>query len=162
MLLPATVQTLRAEARRDLKVLASLLSVAIPEVWPPDLYDDDAIAWSLRAFEEEPDRGPWRTYYFALKQSRVLVGAGGYVNGPSKEGVVELGYSILAAHQRRGYASEAVAGMVASAFAEPQVRSVIAHTYPDLVASIGVLKKNGFMHIGAGGQEGTVRYEKRR
>ncbi len=156
------MQTLRAEARRDLAVFASLLSVAPPPVWPPDLYDDDAVAWSLRELEQCPDRGPWRTYYFALKTERVLVGAGGYVNGPSDDGSVELGYSVLGAHQRKGYASEAVDAMVARAFAEPAVRRVIAHTYPDLVASIGVLKKNGFAHVGAGEQEGTIRFARTR
>jgi RimJ/RimL family protein N-acetyltransferase len=158
VLLPATVQTLRAEKRGDHATLASLLSVEAPSAWPPDLYDDDAVSWSLRELEENPERGPWRTYYFVLKQGRTLVGAGGYVSGPGEKGEVELGYSVLQAHQRQGYASEATAAMVARAFEEVGVNAVIAHTYPDLVASIGVLEKCGFCFDGGGEQEGVVRY----
>lgn len=162
VLLPATVQTLRAEARRDLATLASLLSVAPPEQWPPGLYDDDAIAYFLEQAEQNPGRAPWHAFYLILKRERVLVGTGGFVSPPDKAGSVELGYSIVDAHRRHGYASEAVAGMVARAFSELQVRRVIAHTYPDLVASIGVLEKNGFKRVGAGAEAGTVRYERRR
>lgn len=133
--------------------------MAVPEQWPPELYDDDAIAWSLRALEEGRDRDPWFTYYFALKgSSRVLVGAGGVMNPPDADGVVEIGYSVLSAHRRQGYASEATAGLVARAFAELEVTRVIAHTFPHLTASIGVLEKTGFVLEGPGAQEGTVRY----
>lgn len=163
VLIPATIESLRVEAAHDLPRFAQSIDVAVPDHWPPELYDDDAVAWSLRALEEGRDRDPWFTYYFALKQQpRVLVGAGGFMNPPSAEGVVELGYSVLAAHRRHGYASEATAGMVARAFAEPQVKRVVAHTYPHLVASIGVLEANGFALEGPGAEEGTVRYGRAR
>jgi RimJ/RimL family protein N-acetyltransferase len=162
LLLPATVQTLRLEATRELERFAALLGVAAPEHWPPDLYDEDAVAWSLRELEENPDRAPWNTYYFVLKAPRVLIGAGGFMNGPCAQGSVELGYSVLAAHRRQGYASEATAGMVRRAFAEAGVQRVVAHTYPELIASIGVLEKNGFRLDGPGEQERTVRYVRER
>lgn len=161
-LLPATVQTLRAEARKDLAGFASLLSVAKPEAWPPDLYDDDAVAWSLRELEEDPNRAPWNTYYFVLKSTRTLLGAGGFMHGPDKDGCVEIGYSILSAHQRNGYASEAAGAMVHCAFKDPRVTRVIAHTFPDLAGSIGVLTKNGFVLTGPGAEAGTVRYTRAR
>lgn len=162
LLLPATVQTLRLEAARELDRFAALLGVATPEQWPPDLYDDDAVAWSLRELEENPDRAPWNTYYFVLKAPRILIGAGGFMHAPCAKGSVELGYSVLTTHQRRGYAAEATAGMVKRAFAEPGVLRVIAHTYPELIASIGVLEKNGFRFEGPGEQERTVRYVRER
>jgi RimJ/RimL family protein N-acetyltransferase len=159
VLIPATIESLRAEAARDWICFAQTIGVAAPEHWPPELYDDDAVAWSLRALEEGRDRAPWFTYYFALKgPPRVLVGAGGMMNPPDAAGVVEIGYSVLAAHRRQGYASEAAAGLVARALAEPEVTRVIAHTFPHLTASIGVLEKTGFVLEGRGAEEGTVRF----
>lgn len=163
LLIPATIESLRAEAAHDWPHFARAIGVAEPEHWPPELYDDDAIAWSLRALEEGRDRDPWFTYYFAMKGSpRVLVGAGGMMNPPDADGVVEIGYSVLAVHQRHGYASEAAAGLVARAFREAEVARVIAHTFPHLEASIGVLEKTGFLLEGPGAQEGTVRYGRAR
>ena len=64
----------------------------------------------------------------------------------------------MAAHRRRGYASEATQALVARASSERGVRRIIAQTYPDLVASIGVLEKSGFRFDGPGEEAGTVRY----
>ena len=63
---------------------------------------------------------------------------------------------------RRGYASEAVEALVAWAFGHPEVTRVIAETYPELVASVGVLEETGFRFIGAGSEERVIRFERRR
>jgi [ribosomal protein S5]-alanine N-acetyltransferase len=53
-----------------------------------------------------------------------------------------------------------VGGLVARAFALPQVRRLIAETYPELTPSIGVLEKLGFAPAEeAGSEPGVVRYE---
>lgn len=164
VLVAASVASLRAELARDYARLAALIGAEKPDLWPPDLYDDDAVAWSLRAIEDGTSQPPWTTYYFRLRGApRLLLGAGGFVRAPRPgDDSVELGYSILAEHRRRGYASEAVAGMVACAFRERKIKRVIAHTYPNLIASIGVLTKNGFRLEGPGQEQGTVCYLRKR
>ncbi len=157
-LIPASIASLSAEAVGDVARLAASLRVAVPEDWPPDLYDSEAVAWSLHALRQPSYRPPWSTYYFALKAGKILVGAGGFVHAPGEAGEAELGYSILAAHRRRGYASEAILALIARARSERGVRRIIAQTYPDLVASIGVLEKCGFHLDGAGEEAGAVRY----
>ena len=72
---------------------------------------------------------------------------------------MEIGYSILESQQRQGYAPEAVGALLAWAFAHPEVHTVRAHTLPELVASIRVLEKCGFRHVGPGAEAGTIRYE---
>lgn len=137
---------LRAELADDMKQFASLLGVAHPRDWPPELYDADAMRFALNQMERDGPHSAWGFHYFALKRvlgRPVLIGAGGYKGAP-RDGAVELGYSVLTAHRRRGFASEAVRAMVKRAFADPTVSRVIAHTLTELVASQGVLTKCGF------------------
>lgn len=47
---------------------------------------------------------------------------------------------------------------IAHAFTRPDVAQIIAHTYPHLRASIGVMEKCGMRFVGAGQTPGTVRY----
>ena len=75
------------------------------------------------------------------------------------DGTVEVGYGIVSDQHRRGYASEAARALVGHAFARPAVRRVIAETYPELIGSIGVLRRCGFRHIGEGSEPGVIRYE---
>lgn len=74
--------------------------------------------------------------------------------GPGADGAPEIGYGILEAHQRRGYATEAVAAAVDWAFSQPGVTRVEAETDPDNRASQRVLEKCGFHPSGVTGEEG--------
>jgi RimJ/RimL family protein N-acetyltransferase len=75
---------------------------------------------------------------------------------------VEVGYGIVRDYQRRGYATEAVRELVATAFELPEVTCVTAETLPELTPSIGVLHKCGFRLIGEGSAAGVIRFELRR
>ena len=70
-----------------------------------------------------------------------------------------LGYSVSERHNGRGYATEAVAAMLAVAWADPVVEAVLASTAPSNLASQRVLEKAGFQLVDrAGGQDGELRY----
>ena len=163
-LIAATAGQLRAElAGRD--ALAHALGAAVPDDWPPELYGEHisaVVEWVTAALEASPDAAHWLQYYFLLDGPEpMLVGVGGFKGAP-RDGAVELGYEIHHRHRRSGYATEATAGMLAYAFARPDVQLVIAQTLPHLTASIGVLTKNGFRFVGAGqeeGEEGVIRFE---
>lgn len=89
----------------------------------------------------------------------LLIGSAGYKGPPTADGVVELGYGIVRDQQRRGFASEAVRGLLGRAFAEPAVGTVIAETLPELVGSIAVLTKCGLRPVGEGSEPGVIRFE---
>ncbi len=59
-----------------------------------------------------------------------VVGWGGF-KGPPRDGTVELGYAIAPAREGRGLATAAVRAMLRDAFADPEVRAMIAHTLPE-------------------------------
>jgi RimJ/RimL family protein N-acetyltransferase len=99
-LIAATPELLRAELEQPAR-LATLLDVAVPEVWPPPLNSVETVRYTLRFLEGLPQRAGWMSWYFVRREGRVLVGQGGYCGRPER-GAVEIGYSLLEAHQKRG------------------------------------------------------------
>jgi RimJ/RimL family protein N-acetyltransferase len=159
-LTPATSDLLAA-ALEGPAALAAGLSAIVPPSWPPEFLDPPALEFTRNRLAEAPDEGDWWMYFIVLPAAaaeRLLVGTAGY-KGPPADGTVEVGYGIVTDHQRRGYASEAVRGLVARAFSMPEVWRVIAETLPELTPSIGVLRKCGFEPIGEGSEPGVIRFE---
>ncbi|MCC7290544.1 MAG: GNAT family N-acetyltransferase [Phycisphaerales bacterium] len=87
---------------------------------------------------------------------RVLIGNGGFFDLGG--GTWMIGYSMLEAYHNRGYATEAVAALVDYAFSHPSVATIVGTTFPNLIASIRVMEKNGFRYDGPGDEAGTIRY----
>jgi ribosomal-protein-alanine N-acetyltransferase len=72
-----------------------------------------------------------------------LVGGVGFF-GPPENGGVEIGYGVVGSREGRGYATEAVAAMVADATSDPLLTHIRAGVELSNPASIRVLEKNGF------------------
>jgi len=142
--------------------LAAGLGAAVPSTWPPMYLDPPSLSYTLDRLAEGPEQAGWWLYFVVLVEEegrRTLVGSGGYKGPPSADGTVEVGYGIVSDHQRRGYAFESVRGLLNRAFAFPRVQRAIAETLPELVPSIGVLRKCGFRLIGEGSEPGVIRFE---
>jgi len=160
-LIPGTVTYLRAELEGP-EALAAALGVDVPASWPPQFYDAEAVRYTLDSLLTHPNATDWGFYYLVRRQEArpsaqgahiarpTLVGAGGFRGAPNDQGMVEVGYSVVVEHQRRGYATEVVEGWLRFAFDDPRVAMVIAHTLPSLAPSIGVLERAGFRFAGAG------------
>ena len=65
---------------------------------------------------------------------------------PDAEGLVEIGYSVLETHQRRGYATEAVRALIAWA-KERGAKRIAAETLPELLPSQRVMDKLGMRPV---------------
>lgn len=153
-------------ARADIESrarFAELLEARVPEGWPPPLNDLDSQRWFAEYLAEHPDGVGWVTWYFVLREDaageRVAVGNGGFKGLPTPDGTAEVGYSVMEEFQKRGYATEAVGGLLKWAFSHTQVTRVIAETYPTIPESINVMVKSGFVFIGDGSEAGVIRYE---
>ncbi len=115
---------------------------------PPEMTAELSPAWLAKVQEAtEPD--PWLHGFAiqALEEPDKNVGSIGF-KGPPEEGVVEVAYGIDESHQGKGYATEALQGIVPFAIAQPGVTAIRAHTLPETNASTSVLKKNGFTFVG--------------
>jgi len=161
-LIAGTREMARAEVD-DPALVFRLLQAERPADWPPPLNDAQSARFFAERMDEAPDRLGWLLWYVALRQRRVrrrvIIGNIGFKGRPDADGTVEIGYSMRPTFQGRGYATEAAHGLIAWAFTHPDVRRVVADTFPDLAPSIRVLEKNGFSRSGPGAEPGAIRFE---
>lgn len=93
------------------------------------------------------DRENWLFHTFWLllrKEDRTVVGAVDFKAPPDKDGAVEIGYGLNAAYEHNGYMTEAVEAMCGWAFAQPDVRTILAETERENGASQRVLQRCAF------------------
>lgn len=159
-LIAADARIAAADARRDTQ-LCELLSAEIPADWPPPLLADHLLQFAIALDKGGSAAVGWWGWYIICTEAerRTLIGSIGG-SQPTESGDCVVGYSILSAHWRAGYASEALAVFLRWAVECGSVRRFIGYTYPHLVASVRVLEKNGFLYVGAGADPGTIRFEK--
>ena len=164
-LVACTLQLVKAEIG-DRHEFSRLLGAHVPDRWPPPLNDESSLNWTLNMLTLHPGAVGWSTWYILLKNGssgeRTAVGNGGFKGRPLPDGTVEIGYSVMEAFQRKGYATEAARRLVAWAFEHPEVTRVIAETYPHIATSLRVLEKCGFDYIGGGSEMLTICYELKR
>jgi [ribosomal protein S5]-alanine N-acetyltransferase len=163
-LIAITLEMMRAGYAKS-PDFAQLVNAELPADWPPGDWDDHAFEYVVDKMTCYPNCHGWGRY-IALKPERggrrILIGTCGATLPIELNDEPEIGYGILPAYQRRGYASEAVAALIAWIFSHPHVRSVNAQTFPHLHGSLGVMARNGLQFVGPGPEEGTVLYRKLR
>lgn len=143
----------------DREALCAALGCAMPPDWPPPLNDEASFAYFLGKMERNPSFIGWGYWYVIESAPNEAIGISGLKGRPDESGQVEIGYSIVPARQRSGFASEAVAALIGWC-KERGARSIVGETFPDLVGSIRVMEKNGFVFAGEGSDPGTVRYRR--
>ena len=124
----------------DRETAARLVGATLSTDWPqPDLLD---VLPTQAAVGPGGERfGVW---VMIERVSTTVVGDLGFMGPPGEDGGVEIGYCVVPDRRGRGYASEAVAALVAWALVQPGVASVAARCDVVNVASIRVLERAGF------------------
>ena len=90
----------------------------------------------------------WGSFLAVDPASRHVIGTCSYKGPPDTDGAVEIAYFTFPPYERRGYASAMAALLTARAGAPPPARTVRAHTLPERNASVRILEKLGFAHLG--------------
>jgi len=154
-LVAATVDLVDAELEGPER-LARAIGARLPDDWPPEHHDRETLERTRQSLLE-PGADGWWLHYFV--HDGTLAGVGGYV-GPPRDGVVEIGYSVVPSMQRRGIATQAVRELIAKA-RERGAHTITANTLPELEPSIGVLRKLGF-EPAEPSRDGVISFVKRR
>jgi RimJ/RimL family protein N-acetyltransferase len=126
--------------------LERALEVALsPESFESDL---DLFDLRLRQINQDPASEPWFLRALILIEPRTYVGYFNFHGPPGPERYVEMGYSILQNHRRRGYGTEAALRMMRWARDEHCVEVFRASIGPDNEPSLKMIEKLGFSEIG--------------
>jgi RimJ/RimL family protein N-acetyltransferase len=110
--------------------------------------DHPAVLDHIRAMAARVRDGAFRGGHWLVAAGGEAVGSIGYKHVPRPNGEVEIGYGIAPGRRRRGHATRAVALVLDLAREDPAVRTVLADTVLDNVASQRALEKNGFRRAG--------------
>jgi ribosomal-protein-alanine N-acetyltransferase len=145
--------------------LEKILRAELTAEWPPEHWEPHVYHFIQKQYEDEPRTRGWHRYVLLPNGGGgatpyTLIGAVGAF--PKLEGDAEIGYSTVPSFQRKGYATEAALALVEWLLTQKDVTSVSAQTYPSLPESIKVMERCGMTFVGAGEDEGTVRYLRRR
>jgi arsenate reductase len=117
---------------------------------PDDILGRSAelVRWRLAQIAANPAEEPWLLRAIVDRGEGVAVGYVNFHAPPDERGMVEIGYTIVPARRRQGYASEAAAGMWSWA-AEHGARVLRASISPDNEPSLALIQKAGFVEVGS-------------
>lgn len=142
--------------------LAKAVVARVPECWPPENWEPHVLQFLRDRFAADPTEVGWQRYIALLEEggARTLIGTAGGFRRAEKPGECEIGYSVLADYQQRGFATEAAQAFIGWALSHADIEEIVAQTFPSLPRSIRVMEKCGMVFEGPGYQEGTVLYRR--
>jgi [ribosomal protein S5]-alanine N-acetyltransferase len=158
-LIAITPEMLFSEKNCDAR-LGEHIQCVIPDNWPPTDWEPHVLDFLLRQFTERPEQLGWCRYVSFMPPGghRALIGTLGAFTRAGRPSECEIGYSILAPHEGRGFATEGARAMIDYLRGNAELSSIIAHSFPSLPASIRVMEKCGMVFDGEGEEPGTIRY----
>jgi RimJ/RimL family protein N-acetyltransferase len=127
------------------------IGLAVPAGWP-DEHDRRFLQLRLDRARKDPSWEAWMPFAIALDGQ--MIGHIGFhgppgVNGPKKPDALEVGYTVFEPFRRRGYATEAVRGILDWARAEHGVRHFVASVGPQNEPSLALVRRLGFRQTGS-------------
>ncbi len=132
--------------------LGRALGVRVPDDWLRD--DEEILPLLVEMLLADPMDGAyerWGWWLILHRAERTLIGEVSFREPPDGTGMVEIGYGVVAAYRRRGYATEAAGAVVDWALWQPGVTGVIAACVRDNLASRRVLDKLGMRQVATDG-----------
>ena len=143
-LIPFTLD-LKKAAMNDRARLVEMLGVYVPEHWPgPDLAE--ALPFFVENMEKAPSEPAW-DWITIHRSDQAVIGGIGFMGGPDKDGVVEVGYDIVPEYRKQGYATEMTRSLVTWALQETDIKVVTASCFDNNIGSIKVLENVGMRRL---------------
>ncbi len=130
--------------RDDVAAVERELSVRVPAGWTQTI----PARRRLEQLAADPSEQPWLVRAIVLRRDGRVIGSVGFHGPPDPHGRVEIGYDVVPAERRKGYAREAVLGLTAWACATKQARSCAVSITPTNMPSLALARALGFDHVG--------------
>ena len=150
-LIPLSPAVLRAALELDRNKIGRLLGASVPQSWE---IRRGFLELQLRQLEANPALQPWLARGIVLRSEGQLIGDIGCHSAPfsapaSAPKTVELGYSVMEAWRRRGFAQEAIEALIQWACTQHRVHRFVLSISPENQASQALAAKMGFQKVGS-------------
>jgi ribosomal-protein-alanine N-acetyltransferase len=132
-LIPFTIPIAQEVLNQQYTILSDM-GLNLSQGWP----DEDT---NLEMVEEPSGFESW---LIVEKESKAIIGDIGFKGKPDPEGSVDLGYGIVDAARRKGYAVEAGAALIKWTFKQQQVKVITARCMHVNEGSTKTLERLGF------------------
>src|SRR6266576_3832638 len=128
-LIAITPEMLLSEKNGDGR-LGELIQCVVPANWPLKDWEPHVFDFLLAQFAEHPEQLGWPRYVSFVPPCgrRTLIGSLGAFTKAGRPAECEIGYSILAPYEGRGFATEGARALIDLLRGDESLNSVIAHT----------------------------------
>ncbi len=114
-----------------------------------ELIDESGpLAWRVPQVKIEPHLNKWFVRWMVLKERREIIGSTSFHGAPDENGMIEIGLGVSPKFRRQGFAYEALAGMWSWVCTQEGIETLRYTVAASNKASIALVKKFGFIHIG--------------
>ncbi len=101
---------MEAVIARDFRAAEAEVGVPLPAFFREDSFSH--LKYRLGMVRADSDALPWLTRLLVHRAEQAAVGHAGFHEPPGARGWAEVGYTVFPEHRRRGYAEEAVRGLL--------------------------------------------------
>lgn len=122
------------------------LGLKCHEHWPTK-DTKDILPIINEALEKSKEATGFEAWMIIKKQSNTIIGDMGFFGPPDEKGEVEVGYGLVEEEWKKGFATEALKGIMSWLSPQKMVKIIKASCLINNTASAGVLKKCGFKEI---------------
>ena len=106
------------------------------------------LAWRVPQVKEDPLLNKWFVRWIVLRESREIIGSISFHGAPDESGMIEIGLGIEPIFQNQGFGFEALAGMWNWVCDQPGVKILRYTVAASNIASVVLINKFGFVHVG--------------
>lgn len=150
-------------ARVDLHHLSARRLVALDDGAPQDVVfadcsysnphgvlsrEEPPIRWRAPLVRTDPSSNKWFIRWIVLRSSSEVIGSTSFHGAPDEAGMLEIGLGLHEPFQRQGFGFEALLGMWTWAAGQAAVQKFRYTVSPDNTASVALVQKFGFAHVG--------------
>lgn len=135
----------------NLATAQHLLGATIPEEFGSSL---SSLVYDLRQLQQDPGYRPWASRAIILPDEMKMVGRIRFHSSPALHAdkpymiaAAELGYGIFSTDRRKGYAREAIIGVMNWATTHYHTHRFIASVSPENIPSLALVQSFGFIKV---------------
>ncbi|MND85102.1 anhydro-N-acetylmuramic acid kinase [compost metagenome] len=113
----------------------------------PDEETLETIPKIIKNIEVVGEPTGFESWMIIRKDNNSIIGDIGFKGIPADDGVIDIGYGIIEAERKKGFAVEAAHALIEWAIEQPQVRLITAKCLTHNFASRKILTRVGFIEI---------------